>query len=85
MEVATLIIAIVALMISMLAYKRTGGIHDLRRQLDEIGTKSEQAAKGARETAADALNRFENFIRGQEKKNSEPAGPTSPNLREEEK
>ncbi len=67
MEVLTLLIAIVALVIAILAFQRTGGIHDLRRQMEDLTEKSEHATKGARDMTADALSRLETFIRGQQK------------------
>lgn len=67
MEVLALLIAIVALVIAILAFQRTGGIHDLRRQMEDLTEKSEHATKGARDLTADALSRLETFIRGQQK------------------
>lgn len=68
MEVLTLLIAIVALVIAILAFQRTGGgMRDLRRQIEDLTEKSEHATKGARDMTADALNRLETFIRGQQK------------------
>jgi hypothetical protein len=67
MEVLTLLIAIGALVIAILAFQRTGGIHDLRRQMEDLTEKSEHATKGARDMTADALSRLETFIRGQQK------------------
>ncbi|MFZ1745640.1 MAG: hypothetical protein WAU17_06950, partial [Nitrospirales bacterium] len=61
-------IAIVALVIAIMAFKRTGGgMRDLRRQIEDLTEKSEQATKGARDMTADALSRLETFIRGQQK------------------
>jgi len=70
MDVLTLIIAVVALVIAILAFQRTGGIHDLRRQMEDLSEKSEHATKGARDVTADALSRLETFIRGQQKPSS---------------
>lgn len=67
MEIVTLLIAVVALVIAILAFQRTGGIHDLRRQIEDLSEKSEHATKGARDMTADALSRLETFIRGQQK------------------
>ena len=83
MEVTTLIIAVIALVIAILAFQRTGGIQDLRRQMDDITSKSEQATKGARESAADVLNRLESFIRGQSKTESQPLDSPEPTVKEE--
>lgn len=76
MEVLTFLIAVVALAFSIMALQRTGGLKDLRRQLDEVAKKSEEATKGARETAADALSRLEGFIRGGGKPSEGPPSTT---------
>jgi len=82
MDVLTLLIAIVALVIAILAFQRTGGINDLRQQMEDLSAKSEHAAKGARDMTADALSRLETFIRGQQKpsdgeeESSTPEPPT---------
>lgn len=70
MEVLTLLIAIVALVIAILAFERTGGIHVLRRQMEDLSEKTDHATKGAREMTADALSRLETVIRGQQKSSS---------------
>ncbi|RMH03719.1 MAG: hypothetical protein D6704_12235 [Nitrospirae bacterium] len=76
-EVLTLLIAVVALVIAVMAFQKAGGgIQDLRKQLDELSKKSEQATRGARETAADVLNCLESLIRGQSKTSPEQ-GPQS--------
>lgn len=76
MEAITLLIAVVALIISILAYQRTGGLADLKRQLEsktssvdlkkEIDTLAAMA-DALREKTADALDRMEKFIRKTEK------------------
>lgn len=71
MEVLTLLIALVALVLAVMALQRTGGMQDLRRQLEDVTKKSEEATKSAREAAADALGRLEGFIRGGNKEASE--------------
>ncbi len=54
-------------MFAILAFQRTGGIYQLRRQMEDLSEKSEHATKGARDMTADALSRLETFIRGQQK------------------
>ena len=82
MDVLTLAIAMVALIVAILAFQRTGGIHDLRQQMENLSAHSEHATKGARDMTADALSRLEAFIGGQqtslatEKKSSTPEPPT---------
>ncbi|MGB9628075.1 MAG: hypothetical protein ACPL6D_05405 [Thermodesulfobacteriota bacterium] len=76
MEAITLLIAVVALVISILAYQRTGGLSELKRQLESktssIDLKKEidtlaAMADALREKTADALDRMEKFIRKTEK------------------
>ncbi len=78
MEAITLLIAVIALGIAIVAFKRTGGIGDLRRQVEGFGSKSETA----RQKTADALNRLEQLIRGKEKprteKEEKPDEPAKP-------
>ena len=86
MDVLTLIVAIVALVVAIMAFQRTGGIHDLRQQMDDLSSKSEHATKGARDMTADALSRLETFIRGQQPPSStedEPPTPTQTPMRED--
>ncbi len=76
MEGITLLIAVVALIISILAYQRTGGTTELKRQI-ETGTSSPELKKqldalvamtdSLREKTADALDRLERAIRKTEK------------------
>ncbi len=76
MEGITLLIAVVALIISILAYQRTGGTTDLRRhmestesfadlkkQVESLGTLTD----ALREKTADALERLEKVVRKTEK------------------
>ena len=78
MEGITLLIAVVALVLSILAYQRTGGTSDLKRHFDSFtssGTgdlKKQVEALNAivdtlREKTADALDRLEKTIRKNEK------------------
>ncbi|MBI4413142.1 MAG: hypothetical protein HY576_02080 [candidate division NC10 bacterium] len=71
-EVLTLIIAMLALVIAVIAYTRTGGIQDLRRQVDSLSSTTESV----REKTADVFSRVERLIRGRDK---------SPQEQEEEK
>ena len=76
MEGITLLIAVVALIIAILAYQRTGGTADLKRLLDSKTSssdlKKQMDALAARtdtlrEKTADALDRLEKVIRKTEK------------------
>ncbi|MBI3458385.1 MAG: hypothetical protein HY002_21650 [Candidatus Rokubacteria bacterium] len=65
-------------MLAVIAFVRTGGIGDLRRQVDAVAATT----AGARDKTADALDRLERLIRGGEKRQDEKAGgpgaPQSP-------
>ncbi len=76
MEGITLLIAVVALIIAILAYQRTGGTAELKRQLESAtlppDLKRQMDALMAmtdslREKTADALERLEKVIRKTEK------------------
>jgi len=63
MDVVTLVIAVLALVVAVIAFQRTGGIKDLWRQVEVLSSKSE----GVRDRTADILERVERFVRGKEK------------------
>jgi hypothetical protein len=76
MEGITLLIAVVALVISILAYQRTGGTAELKRKIESTippeDLKRQMDALAAmtnslRDKAADALDRLEKVIRKTEK------------------
>ncbi|MCJ7749200.1 MAG: hypothetical protein MUP27_15800 [Desulfobacterales bacterium] len=76
MDAITLLIAVVALIIAILAYQRTGGTAELKRQLESrtssVDLKKQMDALVAitdslREKTADALDRLEKVIRKTEK------------------
>jgi pilus assembly protein TadC len=75
-EGITLLIAVAALILSILAYRRTGGTAelkhriesktssvDLRKKMDALKTMPD----GLREKTADALDRLEKFLRKTER------------------
>jgi hypothetical protein len=76
MEALTLLIAVVALIIAILAYQRTGGTAELVRKI-ESGISPEELKKqmeslssmtdALREKTANALDRLEKVIRKTEK------------------
>jgi hypothetical protein len=78
MEAVTLLIAVVALVLAVIAFIRTGGMPDMRRQIDSMSARTE----AARDRTADALDRLERFIRGRDKgEGGEPgAHPPGPAL-----
>jgi hypothetical protein len=60
-----LIISIIALILSYLAYTRSGGSTvELKTKVEDLGISTENF----REKTADALNRLEKMIRGENKK-----------------
>jgi hypothetical protein len=76
MEAVTLLIAVAALIISILAYQRTGGTSELKRQLgfktSSLDLKKEidslvTMTDALREKTADALDRLEKAIRRTDK------------------
>ena len=76
MEGITLLIAVVALIIAILAYQRTGGTADLKRQVEPttspLDLKKQVDSLAAmtdslREKTADALDRLEKVIRKTER------------------
>lgn len=87
MELINFLIGITALVIAILAFQRTGGMHDLRKQMEDLSEKSEHTTKTARDMTADALSRLENFIRGQDKTTSpdKEDPPDSPSSTQENK
>jgi hypothetical protein len=76
MEAITLLIAVVALIIAILAYQRTGGTAELKRQIETTASSPDLKKQidalltmtdSLREKTADALDRLEKAIRKTEK------------------
>lgn len=76
MEAITLLIAVIALVIAILAYQRTGGTAELRKQLESKTASPDLKAQfdslmamtdALREKTADALDRMEKVVRKTEK------------------
>ncbi len=63
MELLSLLLSIVALILAGMAFSRTGGMRDVRRQLDALSSKAESA----RELAANTIDKLEDIVRGGEK------------------
>ncbi|HET7853229.1 MAG TPA: hypothetical protein VFM04_02050 [Candidatus Methylomirabilis sp.] len=74
MAIVTFILAVLALVIAVLAYIRTGGLEDLRSQVKAVGP----ATEALRAKTADALDRLERVVRGSGR-------PRSPSIPEEER
>ncbi len=76
MEGITLLIAVVALVLSILAYQRTGGTAELKRHFESKGSSGDLQKQmealtaivdSLREKTADALERLEKSIRKTDK------------------
>ena len=76
MEAITLLIAVVALVISILAYQRTGGTAELKRMVESTSSSPDLKKQieiltaltdSLREKTADALDRLEKAVRKPEK------------------
>jgi hypothetical protein len=78
METLSFIIAVVALVIAVAAFKRTGGVRELKRQVQASSTTD-----SVRDRTADALSRLEQLVRGKERpKPDEPSErPTRTDIR----
>lgn len=79
MEIVSFVIALVALVIAVLAYIRTGGIQDLRSQMRSVST----ATDTLRAKTANALDRLERSVRGP--RHSTPPSVPDENKEEDEK
>jgi uncharacterized protein YoxC len=66
MEILAIILSLIAIAMAYVALQRTGGLKDLKQQMDHLTNKTEDVAKGARETTADILHRLEHMVRGSE-------------------
>ncbi len=74
MELIALLLSLVALALAGAAFARTGGLADVRRQMESLSAKTD----GARDMAARAIDRFEDIVRGSAKPPQEGGGPGSP-------
>ncbi len=71
MAILAIILSLVAIGMAYVALQRTGGLKDLKQQMDHLTDKTEDVAKGARETTADILHRLEHMVRGSEAQTQE--------------
>ncbi|NIO08816.1 MAG: hypothetical protein GTO40_12690 [Deltaproteobacteria bacterium] len=63
MEFITFVIAVAALLVAGIAFQRTGGIEELKRQVESSRFKTD----GMRDRTADVLDRLERIVRGKKK------------------
>ena len=68
MEAITLLIALLALAIAVIAFQRTGGIRELRQKVETLSSRSESV----RDRTANVLDRFGQVVRGNKKKTAPP-------------
>lgn len=71
MDVLALIVAIAALIIAVLAFRRTGGIDLLRADLESASEALGRTAHAARERTADLLEQLEGKIREEREERDE--------------
>ena len=63
METLSLVIAVIALVIAIAEFMRTGGVTELKRQVQTLSSTTDTV----RDRTADALNRLEQLVRGKER------------------
>ncbi len=66
MDILALILSLIAIAMAYTALQRSGGMKDIKQQMEHLTEKTEDATKGAREATADALRRLEGLVRGSE-------------------
>lgn len=64
MAFLAIILSLIAIAMAYIALQRTGGLRDLKQQMDHLTSRTEDVAKGARETTADILQRLEHMVQG---------------------
>ena len=76
METVALIISIVALIIALVAYSRTGGVADLKKRVETLTNAGEtmvsKASDSLRDKTADVLGKVEDAVRGEEETKEKP-------------
>jgi hypothetical protein len=79
MGTVTLIISIVALIIAIVAYYRTGGVAALKKQVETLTNAGEtmvsKASDSFRDKTADVLGKVEDAVRGEEEPKQAPKTP----------
>jgi len=67
MEILSLIIAVIALLIAIAAFMRTGGVSEMKRQVQALSSTTDSV----RDRTADALNRLEQLVRGKDRQKAD--------------
>lgn len=70
MEWVAFILSILALVISLLALKRAGGVGEVKKEIESLSSMGESLRK----KTADILDRLEKRVRGEEKLKEEKEG-----------
>ncbi|MGQ9696155.1 MAG: hypothetical protein ACUVWV_15580 [Thermodesulfobacteriota bacterium] len=76
MEWVAFILSILALVISLLALKRAGGVGEVKKEIESLSSMGESLRK----KTADILDRLEKRVRGEEKLKEEKEGEIKMNL-----
>ncbi len=80
MGVVAFILSIIALIIAILAYRKVGGLEDVKKQIDQIASSAElrksiesmaATTEALRERTAEAIGRLETTFRKEAKKEAE--------------
>jgi hypothetical protein len=86
MTVLNFIIGVVALVIAILAYRKAGGVADLKKQIDQIASSVDfrkpvdtlaAATETIREKTAEAIGKLEATVRGEGKEEKKPPKGTT--------
>ena len=76
MVTVAFIISIIALIIAIVAYYRTGGVADLKKRVEALTDAGEtmvsKASDSLRDKTADVLGKVEDAVRGEEEAKEEP-------------
>lgn len=84
MDVLSLILAMVAVVIAILAYQKTGGVADLMKQIDQIASSAElrksvdsltAAAETLREKTVETIGKLEGIFQREGRAQKEPPEP----------
>jgi len=86
MDVLSLVLAVVALAIAILVYRKVGGMADLRKQMDQIASSTDfrgsadsltAAADALGDKTAEAIGKLEDLVRKEKKEKTPEAEPPS--------
>jgi hypothetical protein len=78
MDFLALIVAIAAFLLAVAAFSRTGGLKEVRNQLDNLSSKTDRA----RDLAANAIDRLEDVVRGADEPEPPGESPSKPQGRQ---